>query len=138
MATDDAVKAAIDELYKSLSIDRIIGEPIDMGDKVILPIARMGIILGAGLNLKAQKNCTDGRAGGGFGVYPVSVVIIFKEIKGPEGIRVMPITTLHPQIELAESLGQMASAVMSRLMVGEAASENNPSNNPHTAKVELK
>lgn len=50
MAADDAAKAAIDELYKSLTIDRIIGAPIEIGDKIILPITRMGIVFGTGLH----------------------------------------------------------------------------------------
>jgi len=138
MATDDAVKAAIDELYKSLSIDRIIGEPIEMGDKIILPITKMGIVFGTGLHDGARDNCAEGRAGGGGGIFPVAVVIIFKNIKGPEGIRVVPLTKPSAQFGLAESLSQMVSSAISRLNASETASENKPPNIPHTAGVEIK
>ncbi|MGA9097404.1 MAG: spore germination protein GerW family protein [Methanotrichaceae archaeon] len=138
MAADDAAKAAIDELYKSLTIDRIIGAPIEIGDKIILPITRMGIVFGTGLHYGAQDNCAEGRAGGGGGIFPVAVVIIFKSIKGPEGIRVVPLTIPSAQFGLAESLGQIVSSAISRLNVSKTASENKPPNVPHTAEVEIK
>ena len=138
MAADDAVKAAMDELYKSLSIDRIIGEPIEMGDKVILPITKMGIVFGTGLHHEARDNCEEGRAGGGGGIFPVAVIIIFKGIKGPEGIRIVPLTMPSAQFGLAESLGQIVSAAISRLNVSEKTSENKPSDIPHAAEVEIK
>ena len=131
MATDDAVKAAIDELYKSLSIDRIIGEPIELGDKIIFPITKMGIVFGTGLHHGTRDYCAGGRAGGGGGIFPVAVVIIFKDVKGPEGIRVMPLTVPSAQFELAESLGQIVSSAISRLNASETTSENKSSNNPH-------
>ncbi len=138
MATNYAVKAAIDELYESLSVDSIIGEPIAIGDKIILPVTKMGIVFGTGLHCGAQDSCADGNAGGGGGIFPVAVVVISKSIQGPEGIRVIPLTKPSTQVELAESLNHIASAVVSRLKASSTASENKPSHIPNTARVEIK
>ena len=42
----DAIKAALDELIEALSARSIIGEPIEMEDKVIIPITKMGMGFG--------------------------------------------------------------------------------------------
>ncbi len=128
MPIDDDAKAAIDELYKSLSIVGIIGEPMEIGDKVIIPITKMGIVFGTGLRYRAQDSCPDRNAGGGAGIFPASVVVISKSVKGPEGIRVLPLPRQSGKIELAESLGQMASSVISRLNAGETSSKKEPMN----------
>lgn len=138
MATDDAVKAAMEELYKSLSIDGIIGEPIEMGDKVIIPIAKMGVVFGTGLHFGARDNRSYCNAAGGGGIFPVAVVVISRGIKGPEGLRVLPLARPSAKIELAESLSQMASAVISRLNVSETSRNNEPQHSPHTAELEIK
>ncbi|MFB3766228.1 MAG: GerW family sporulation protein [Methanotrichaceae archaeon] len=115
MATNCAVKAAIDELYKSLSMDSIIGEPIETGDKIILPVTKMGIVVSTGLSSGHQDSCAEGGAGGCGGIFPVAVVVISKSIRGPEGIRILPLTRPSVQVELTESLSHIASAVTSRL-----------------------
>lgn len=126
MAAGDAVGVALEELYKSLSIDSIIGEPIEMGDKIIIPVTKMGIVFSTGLHSRAQDNCAEGRAGGGGGIFPVAIVIVFKDIKGPEGIRIMPLAAPSAEIGLAESLSQMALAAVSKLNVNGTASEKKP------------
>lgn len=120
MAAEDAVKTAIDELSKALSVNSIIGEPIEVGDKIILPVTKMGMGFCAETNHETEEKGTggiDGGAGGGGGIFPVAVVIIFKGIKGPEGIRVMPLTSQSGNTELAESVTKIASSLLSKLSI---------------------
>lgn len=117
--SDDAVKTAIDELYKCLSIDSIIGEPIEIGDKIIIPVTKMSFVFGMELN-GSRKNCTECMSGGG-GTTPVAVVIISKGIKGPDGIRIIPLNMPSAQFMLADSLINMVSAALSRLNTGSTA-----------------
>jgi len=137
MAADSAAKAAIDELFKSLSIDSIIGEPIEVGDKIILPVTKMGIFFGSGLK-EAIGNRAEGRAGGGGSIFPVAIVIIFKDIRGPEGVRVIPLTKPSGQAELAESLTHMVSAAISKLGTRSNSSKGEPSHTAHAARIEIK
>ncbi len=130
MASEDAVKAAIDELSKTLSIKSIIGEPIEMEDKIILPVTKMGIGFGTGISRGVEEKSAGGitgSAGGGGGIFPVAVVVIFKGIKGPEGIRVIPLGKPSEYIGLAESMTQVASTVISKIP------SNTPSNAPSNA-----
>lgn len=131
MAADDTAKAAMDELHKFLSVDSIIGEPIEVEDKIILPVAKMSIIFGSGLSCGANDIGAVGKAGGGGGITPVAVVVISKDIRGPEGIRVMPIAKPSAEVELAESA---VSAVVSRIGKSETARKSKPSQNPRTAE----
>ncbi len=138
MPTNYAVKAAIEELYKCLSVDSIIGEPLEIGDKIVLTITKMGIVFGTGLKNRAQGSGSEGRVGGGGGIFPVAVVVISRNVQGPEGIRIIPLTEPSVQAELSESLTHIASAVASRLKAGSTASENKPSHIPETARAEMK
>ncbi len=127
MAPDDAVKAAIDELSKVLSIKSIIGEPIEMEDKIILPVTKIGVGFGTGIGHGVEDKSAGGiagSAGGGGGIFPVAVVVIFKGIEGPEGIRVMPLGAPSEYIGLAESMTQIASTVISKLTPDKEISKN--------------
>jgi len=115
MAAEDAVKATVNELIKALSANNIIGQPIDMEDKMIIPVTKMGMGFGTGLGHNKEEKDADGivgGAGGGVGVFPVAIVIIFKGINGPSGVQVVPLT--QPSA-VAESMAQIVSAIMTRI-----------------------
>jgi uncharacterized spore protein YtfJ len=115
MAGEEAIKITVDELAKALSANNIIGQPIDMEDKMIIPVTKMGMGFGTGMSHGNEEKCVGeltGGAGGGVGVFPVALVIVFKGISGPEGVQIVPLT--QPSA-VAESIAQIASAIMSRL-----------------------
>jgi len=115
MAAEDAIKVTLDELRKVLSANNIVGEPIELEDKIIVPITKMGMGFGTGMSQGGDnKNAseTSGGAGGGVGVFPIAVVIAFKGVAGPEGIKVVPLT--EPS-SLSGPLAEIASAIMKRL-----------------------
>lgn len=115
MAAEEAVKATVDELIKALSANNIIGQPIDMGDKMIIPVTKMGMGFGTGLGHDMEEKGADGivgGAGGGVGVFPVALVIVFKGITGPGGVQIVPLT--QPSA-VAESMAQIASAIMAKI-----------------------
>jgi hypothetical protein len=62
------------ELQKVLSANNIIGAPIEMEDKIIVPITKMGVGFGTGSSHNSDKNVggTTGGAGGGSGRFPCS------------------------------------------------------------------
>jgi len=113
MAVEDTTRTTIQELQKVLSANNIIGAPVEMEDKIIVPITKMGMGFGTGSSHEGDKNIagTSGGAGGGVGVFPVAVVIVLKGVCGHEGVRVIPMGTPNP---LNQSLGEIASAIMSK------------------------
>jgi uncharacterized spore protein YtfJ len=108
-ANDSALKG----LFKSLS-DQLICEPIELEDKIIIPITKMGMSLCTKMNQKGENKKKDGLerhvAGGGAGLFPVAVLVIFKGISGPEGVKVV---ALSPP---GESLSDIAHDLMVKMM----------------------
>jgi uncharacterized spore protein YtfJ len=88
----DAIKANLDELIDALSA-RLISEPIELEDKIIIPIAKLGMGFGTNMGRTgphvSQEELEKCAAGGGVGLFPVAVVIVFKGISGPQGVKVV-------------------------------------------------
>lgn len=87
---DENITITVEELRKLISIDNFIGEPIDAGDKVLIPVMKMGLGFGTGQNLMGKSDNDVTCAGAG--VEPVSMVIIPKHGEGSSGIRVINLT----------------------------------------------
>ena len=109
----DAINATLDELFEALS-SQLICEPIELEDKIIIPITKMGMDLctdivrtGPHVSQEGLERC---KAGGGVGIFPIAVVIVFKGILGPEGVKVVP---LSPP---GESLSDIAHVLMEKIM----------------------
>jgi uncharacterized spore protein YtfJ len=115
MGAEDAIKATVDELLKVLSAKNIIGEPIEMEDKMIIPITKMGMGFGTGSSpgggTQGKEEGSSG-AGGGAGVFPVAVVIVFKGVAGSEGVKVVPLAAPNP---LSEPMANIAHIIAEKL-----------------------
>lgn len=134
MAAEDAIRTTVDELLKALSANNIIGEPIETEDKILIPITKMGMGFGTGTGQgtgEMNKGEISGGAGGGVGVFPVAIVVIFKGVTGSEGIKVMPLTAPSP---LAESMVHVANTLMERLTNRKEGGEKKPA---HNATIEV-
>ena len=106
MSNEQMLNETASQLKEFLLSKNVIGAPIDLGDKILLPISRFGFGFGA-----AGSNRKDGGgegAGGGGGIEPVALVIIHKDIKGPEGVQVM-------SLKKDSALAQVISAVSESL-----------------------
>lgn len=115
MAVEEQVKTTVDELLKVLPVKNIMGEPMDMGDKIIITVTRVGLAFGTGRGEgKGEKGVTGtgGGAGGAVGVTPVGVLVILKNVPGPEGVKVMPLT--GPSA-LGKAIGEIASTVVEKM-----------------------
>jgi uncharacterized spore protein YtfJ len=111
MSAEDTVRTTVEELLKVLATKNVIGDPIELEDKILIPVTSMGMAFGAGKNEPVGQKGVGGAAGGGAGVTPVSVVVVFKGIKGPEGVKVLPLTAPS---HMARTIGEIASAVMEK------------------------
>jgi uncharacterized spore protein YtfJ len=139
MATEDAVKATVDELLKALSARNIMGDPIEMEDKVILPITKMGMGFGTGMssgvdNKNAGTTSGGSGAGGGVGVFPVAVVVLFKGIQGPEGVKVVPLSAPNA---ISESIGEIASTVINRITGHKDGGGEKKHSTAHSTSIEI-
>lgn len=81
------IKITVEELHKLISVDNVIGKPIETEDKILIPVVKMGLGFGVGENLIGGEG--SDAAGAGAGVEPISMVMIPKKGSDAEGVRVL-------------------------------------------------
>jgi uncharacterized spore protein YtfJ len=117
MSSEDMLKSTAEELRESLQPDHVMGKPVDLGDKIVIPVTRFGFGFGAGGC--TGKECGQG-SGGGAGIEPVALIILYKDIKGPAGIQVM---SLRKESTLVQVVNALSDKVAPQLI--EAIKEMN-------------
>ena len=113
---ENLVKTTLGEIEKVLSTKTVVGEPLSVEGKTVIPLISAGFGFGAGGGSgrgesKQKGEGTGGGTGGGAWVRPVAVVIIDKE-----GVRIEPIrrgitTTIG---KLSETIPQMIEKYMEK------------------------
>jgi len=88
---ESLIKATLGELEKVLTTRTVVGEPITVEGKTLIPLISIGFGFGAGGGAgkgeaKQKGEGEGGGSGGGAWIRPIAVIIIDKE-----GIRVEPI-----------------------------------------------
>jgi len=104
MTSEVLLKEIALELEKMLASRNIMGPPMDLGDKAVIPVARYGFGFGAGSGF-GEKGVGDGGGAGG-GIEPVAVVILHRDVKGPEGIQVLSLRKENPVAQVIEALSE--------------------------------
>lgn len=114
MAEDlnEILKGMLEEFRKTISIETAIGEPIEIEDKILIPIASIGFGAGGGGGKGKEKEAQGYGVGGGGGISPVALIAAFKGIPGPEGLRVL---SLKPSGTLEKIVGEALPLVMKKV-----------------------
>lgn len=106
----DMVKTTVDELLKVLATDNVIGETMEIGNKVIIPITKVGLMFGTGAGIGTMEGQKG--SGGGAGIEPQSVLVIFKDIEGPEGVQILSVAGMGPLSKIATDIGHAAKQMI--------------------------
>ena len=117
MDIGDPIKTTVEEIRKVLNIDNVIGEVIETDDKTLIPVTRMGMGFGAGGGEGKGMQETGGSgagAGGAAGIEPIAMIVVFKGVKGPEGVKVLTLSS-NP---IAQALGELGTAAMDMARTG--------------------
>lgn len=116
MSGEEFFKLATDELDSLINANTIMGDAIDAGDKVIIPIASFGFGFGGGMGKGAGKSETSGEgsgeaagAGAGGGVSPVALIILHKNLTGIESVQVI---SLKKHTALSEAIATIGENVL--------------------------
>ena len=104
MSSEQLMNEAAGKLQGFLVPENVMGKAIDLGDKVVIPVARFGFGFGAGGG--HGKDGGGEGAGGGGGIEPVALVIIHKDVKGPEGVQVMSLSKQNPVAQVISALSE--------------------------------
>jgi len=92
------------ELEKILQSRNVMGPAIEIGDKAVIPVARFGFGFGAGGGSGGRGGGEGGGAGGA--IEPVAIVVVHKDIRGTEGIRVLSLNKESPIAQVIEALSE--------------------------------
>ena len=108
------IKTSVEELRKLISINNVIGEPIETEDKIIIPVMRMGVGFGAGENMFGNEDADV--VGAGAGVEPISMVLIPKKGNNAEGVRVLDLSKGNTTNKALSDLGLMIGDIVKKYL----------------------
>jgi len=116
MSGEDFFKLATDELDSLINANTVMGDAIDAGDKVIIPIASFGFGFGGGMAKGYGKDAEKGEgngegagAGAGGGVSPVALIILHKKLTGIESVQVI---SLKKHTAISEAIATIGENVL--------------------------
>jgi uncharacterized spore protein YtfJ len=103
----------LEEFQKIISVEAAVGTPIELEDKVLIPVFSIGFGAGGGGGgTRKEKEGAGYGVGGGGGLSPVALVAVFKGISGPEGLKVL---SLKPSGALDKIVGEALPTVMEKV-----------------------
>jgi uncharacterized spore protein YtfJ len=103
VTSEEMLKETASELEKIIASKNVIGTPVDLGDKTVITLSRYGFGFGAG---GAHMNKAGGEGGGaGGGIEPIALIIVHKDISGPEGIKVLSLRW-NPFAQVFETISE--------------------------------
>lgn len=76
MGLDSLVHTMLEKMQTTLKSETIIGQPIVVGDKTLIPITKVTFGFGAGGGEKKKESDFGGGSGGGASIEPVAFIVI--------------------------------------------------------------
>ncbi len=119
MAGEEMIRIAVSELERLISTKNVVGEPVAMGDRVMIPISGYGFGFGgaAGAGNAGESQANAGGEGSGVGaaagVTPIAIVVLDGTVCGPTGVQVH---LLKKKSELAEVIGTVSSSLVPQVI----------------------
>ena len=104
MTTEELIKEVSGNLRDLINAKSVIGDPVDLGNKFIIPVTKFGLAFGAGGG-KGSEGDGSG-AGGGGGIEPIAVIISHKDIQGAEGVQIFSLKRDNPIAQVITALGE--------------------------------
>lgn len=78
MFAEDLLKVILSNVESVAKAKTILGDPIELADKTVIPVCKVGVGFGAGgSDVKSDKTDTaSGGGGGGFNIEPIAFLVI--------------------------------------------------------------
>ncbi len=133
MSSEQMIQATAGHLKEFLKPRNVVGDAIDLGDKVVIPVARFGFGFGAGGG--HGKDGGGEGAGGGGGIEPVAIIILHKDVKGPEGVQIMSLNKQNPIAQVISALSETLAPQVIQAM--KSMNKEKPEAEPPVSKSEL-
>lgn len=110
----ESLRAVTDEIKKMLTVKAAVGEPIEIEDKVLIPIFGIGVGVGGGGGFPGkEEESWGGGFGGGGGMSPIALIAVFKGVPGPEGVKIY---SLKGPSTIAQIISQVVPSLLEKFM----------------------
>lgn len=109
MSVEEEIRATADHLLRALNVKNAMGDPITVGDRVVLLVTKMGVGFGAAVGEGREHGAKIGGSGGGAGVQPMAAIVITPNLAGPEGVKVIQLEAPNP---LAKAIAETVDTVI--------------------------
>lgn len=106
MSAEEMLKEAAAQLKDIITARNVMGEAIDMGNRMIIPVTRFGIGFGAGGSGGVGSDGNGVGAGAGGGIEPIAVIISDKQLVGIEGIQILSLKNNNPIAQVVTALSE--------------------------------
>jgi uncharacterized spore protein YtfJ len=107
---ENLLKTTLAEIERLLTTRTVVGEPINVDGRTLVPLVSIGFGFGAGGGSGREQKTINGEAlgggsGGGGGIRPVAIVVIDKD-----GVRVEPVRKAAATMveKIGEAIGKIA------------------------------
>jgi uncharacterized spore protein YtfJ len=104
MSSEELFEKSLKEVDRLIHEGSTLGEPVEINGCTIIPVFTYGFGFGAGFGGGEPEG--GGGAGAGGGMSPVALVVIDKNKKGIEGVRVVPVKKPGPVTEAITAIGE--------------------------------
>lgn len=105
MTEENFLKTTVDELDRLIRANTLVGDAIDTGDRIIIPIASFGFGFGGGAGTGDEGKNEGSGAGGGGSVTPVALLVIHKGAPGAEGVQIFSLKKDNVVAEIISTIG---------------------------------
>lgn len=114
MSSEEFLKTTVDELEKLVSTKNIIGDPIPMGERIVIPVASYGFGFGGGyVKGTDMMKGEGGGSGAGAGITPIALIIIDSTVQGRDGIQVH---MLNKKSEVSELISTVSTSLVPQIL----------------------
>ena len=107
MQENNTFNAVLENIRTMVTSNTLVSDPIEIGDRSIYTISSVGFAFGGGEG-KREKGGSGSAAGAG--ITPLAVMIIHRNIPGPEGIQIY---SLEKKGQIAEVIQTVAESLPS-------------------------
>lgn len=111
MSNEQLLKETTNQLREFLATRNVMGDPVDFGEKVVIPVARYGFAFGTAASHAKDGGCQG--AGGGGGIGPVALIVLHRDVRGAEGVQVM---SLKKDSAVAQAISAVSETLVPQVI----------------------
>lgn len=114
---ESMLQITVDQLARTLCASSVLGDPVEAGDRIIIPVAEFGFGFGGAEGsggAKEGKPSGGSGTGGGGGISAVALILITKGVPGPEGVQVVSLKKKSEIAEVITTLGETVGPHVSK------------------------